>query len=75
MATWIEDAMKSLLGKITEWGTGVAGDAAKYVVDTTVGLTTAMPYSIIYISFLTIGLYFIAKNYDDIRRSRRREAG
>ena len=67
VATWIEDAMKSLLGKITEWGTGVAGDAAKYVVDTTVGLTTAMPYSIIYISFLTIGLYFIAKNYDDIR--------
>ena len=67
VAAWIEDAMKSLLAKITEWGTGVAGNAAKYVVDTTVGLTTAMPYSIIYISFLTIGLYFIAKNYDEIR--------
>ncbi len=67
VASWVEDAMKSLLEKITEWGTGAAGDAAKYVVDSTVGLTTAMPYSLIYISFLTIGLYFISKNYDDIR--------
>ena len=67
VAAWVEDSTRSLLTKITDWGTGVAGNAAKYVVDSTVGLATAMPYSIIYISFLTIGLYFIAKNYDEIR--------
>ena len=60
---WIRDAIDSLVKRMSEWGSSIA----ETVVTFSIGLAAAMPYSIIYISFLTIGLYFIAKEYDEIR--------
>ena len=60
---WIRDAVSSGLETVSKWGTSAAG----YVGSFALNLAAATPYSIIYISFLTIGLYFIAKNYDEIR--------
>ena len=60
---WINDAISTALQRLGDWGTGVATDLGSFLVS----LAAAMPYCIIYISFLTIGLYFIAKNYDEIR--------
>ena len=63
VADWIRNALTTLLERLSIWGTSIAQTVGTFVVN----LATAMPYSIIYISFLTIGLYFIAKNYDEIR--------
>ena len=63
VADWIRNALTTLLERLSVWGTGIAQDVGAFVVN----LATAMPYCIIYISFLTIGLYFIAKNYEEIR--------
>ncbi len=60
---WIRNAMSSAVERLSQWGTG----AAERLVTFSISLAASMPYCIIYISFLTIGLYFIAKNYDDIR--------
>ena len=60
---WMRGAMNNLIEKLSVWGSS----AAEYLVTFSINLATALPYSIIYISFLTIGLYFIAKNYDEIR--------
>ncbi len=63
VADWIRNALTTLLERLSVWGTSIAQTVGTFVVN----LATAMPYSIIYISFLTIGLYFISKNYDEIR--------
>ena len=63
VADWIRNALTTLLERLSIWGTGIAQTVGTFVVN----LATAMPYSIIYISFLTIGLYFIAKEYEEIR--------
>ena len=60
---WIRNAISSAVERLSEWGTG----AAERLVSFSISLAASMPYCIIYISFLTIGLYFIAKNYDEIR--------
>ena len=60
---WMRNAMSSAVERLSEWGTSIA----QYLVTFSISLATAMPYWIIYISFLAIGLYFIAKNYDEIR--------
>ena len=60
---WIRNAIRTALERMSEWGSGIA----QTLVAFSISLAAAMPYSIIYISFLTIGLYFIAKNYDEIR--------
>ena len=60
---WIRNAISNALEGLSTWGTGVA----ERLVTFSISLAASMPYCIIYISFLTIGLYFIAKNYDDIR--------
>ena len=60
---WIRNAMGSAVERLSQWGTG----AAERLVTFSISLAASMPYCIIYISFLTIGLYFIAKNYDEIR--------
>ena len=60
---WIRNALTTLLERLSIWGTSIAQTVGTFVVN----LATAMPYSIIYISFLTIGLYFIAKEYEEIR--------
>ena len=63
VADWIRNALTTLLERLSVWGTSIAQTVGTFVVN----LATAMPYSIIYISFLTIGLYFIAKEYEEIR--------
>ena len=60
---WIRNAVSGAVERLSEWGTG----AAERMVSFSISLAASMPYCVIYISFLTIGLYFIAKNYDDIR--------
>ena len=60
---WIRNAMSGAVERLSQWGTS----AAERLVTFSISLATAMPYCIIYISFLSIGLYFIAKNYDEIR--------
>ena len=60
---WIRNAISTAVERLSQWGTG----AAERLVTFSISLAASMPYCIIYISFLTIGLYFIAKNYDEIR--------
>ena len=60
---WIRKAISDATERLGELGTGIAGKLVSF----SIGLAAAMPYCIIYISFLTIGLYFISKNYEDIR--------
>ena len=60
---WVRNAVSSAVERLSEWGTG----AAERLVAFSISLAASMPYCLIYISFLTIGLYFIAKNYDEIR--------
>ena len=60
---WIQSSLGSVAERLSEWGTG----AAETLVTFSISLATSMPYCVIYISFLTMGLYFITKNYDDIR--------
>lgn len=60
---WLRGAVNNIVERLTVWG----GNAAEYLVTFSINLAAAMPYSIIYISFLTIGLYFISKNYAEIR--------
>ncbi|MCR5566586.1 MAG: sporulation integral membrane protein YtvI [Clostridiales bacterium] len=60
---WIRDAITDATERLRQWGTGFA----EQLVTFSISLATAMPYCIIYISFLTIGLYFISKNYEEIR--------
>ena len=60
---WIRDAITDATKKLGQWGTSVG----EKLVSFSISLAASMPYCIIYISFLTIGLYFISKNYDDIR--------
>ena len=61
--SWIRDAITDATKRLGQWGTSVG----EKLVSFSINLAASMPYCIIYISFLTIGLYFISKNYDDIR--------
>ncbi len=58
LVTSVNDAMADL----TAWGKKLAGQFLDLLVDTAVGV----PYVLIYINFLFMGLYFIAKDYDRI---------
>ena len=60
---WLRNAANNLLTRLGEWGTNAAG----YLVSFSVQLATSMPYGLIYTSFLVMGLYFVAQNYDEIR--------
>jgi len=60
---WIRSAITDATERLSQWGTGFA----EQLVTFSINLATSMPYCIIYISFLTIGLYFISKNYEEIR--------
>ena len=59
----IREAILQSTSQLADWGTDVVKQAGTSVIS----LATSLPYFIIYLSFLTIGLYFISKNYDDIR--------
>ena len=60
---WIRSAITDATEKLSQWGTGFA----EQLVSFSISLAASMPYCVIYISFLAIGLYFISKNYEDIR--------
>ena len=60
---WIRTAMNDAAANITQWGTSAAAAAVSY----SVALVASLPYSVIYLSFLAMGLFFIARNYDEIR--------
>ena len=60
---WLRKAIADATQRLSEWGTGFA----EQLVSFSISLAASMPYCIIYLSFLTIGLYFISKNYDEIR--------
>ena len=60
---WLRNARSQAMERLSEFGT----DVAEKMVNFSISLAASMPYVVIYISFLTIGLYFIAKDYDNIR--------
>jgi len=60
---WLRNAVNNMVNGLGEW----ASDAANNLVAFSVQLAASMPYVIIYISFLVMGLYFIANNYSEIR--------
>ena len=60
---WFRNAISQAMERLSQFGT----DMAENLVSFSINLAASMPYCIIYISFLTIGLYFISKNYDEIR--------
>ena len=60
---WFRNAISQAMERLSQFGT----DLAENLVSFSINLAASMPYCIIYISFLTIGLYFISKNYDEIR--------
>ena len=60
---WLRSATNNMVDHISHWGTEMAESLVTYSIN----LAASLPYCIIYISFLTIGLYFISKNYEEIR--------
>ena len=60
---WMRNSISLAMERVSVWGTGFA----EALVSFSINLAASMPYCVIYISFLTIGLYFISKNYDEIR--------
>lgn len=61
--TRLRSAIDDMVSKATAWGTDVAGRA----ISLAWGIATRLPMVLIYISFMAIGLYFIAKDYGEIR--------
>ena len=59
----IRGALNDALIRISYWGTEAAAD----VVSFTVSLISSLPYSVIYLSFLAMALYFITIQYKEIR--------
>ena len=59
----LEDAVSDALTRVSQFGT----DIAAQLVSFTVSVVTGLPYGIIYVSFLALGLYFITIHYSDIR--------
>ena len=60
---WLRTAVRNATERLSTWGT----DLAEQLVNFSINMAASMPYVVIYISFLTIGTYFISKNYDNIR--------
>ena len=60
---WIRQAVNDVINNLGNWGTRLAGS----VVSFSVSLATSLPYLVIYISFLAMAMFFISKDYDDIR--------
>ena len=59
----VRGALNDALIRISYWGTEAAAD----VVSFTVSLISSLPYSVIYLSFLAMALYFITIQYKEIR--------
>ncbi len=59
----ISKALSDMVESLRVWGLSASGAVASYLVN----LATGFPYFIIYTTFLAMALYFIARDYDDIR--------
>ena len=59
----VRRAMNSMVDQAATWGSQLATHAVSF----SVSLVAGIPYGMIYISFLAIGLYFIANQYEEIR--------
>ena len=60
----VRNAWKGTIENLTNWGTETA---VPYVTNRAVAIVTGLPYGIIYFSFLAMALFFITKDYPDIR--------
>ena len=60
---WLRGAVNNIIERMSVFGS----NAAEYMVTFSINLAASLPFCVIYISFLTIGLYFISKNYEEIR--------
>ena len=63
VANWLRQSFSNMTSSLSALGSSLA----EALVAFSVSLAASMPYALIYISFLTIGLYFITLNYDEIR--------
>lgn len=63
MVQWLRTSMNSLLSGLTQQLSGLA----KSGVGITVNMATGIPYALIYANFLIMGIYFVTKDYDNIR--------
>lgn len=61
--SWLRNAVNNMINRLGEWGS----EAAEQLVAFSVQLAASLPYYLIYTSFLVMGLYFISKNYSEIR--------
>ena len=59
----ISESMNNMLGELTDWGADVAKSIGTFIIT----LAGSLPYIVIYISFLAMALFFISRDYDDIR--------
>ena len=60
---WLRNAVNNMTTRLGEWGSS----AAEWLVAFSVSLAASMPFGIIYVSFVTMGVFFIARNYSEIR--------
>ena len=60
---WLRLAINGMLEKLTVWGSS----AAEQMVTFSVNLAASLPYALIYISFLSMGIFFVSRDYDEIR--------
>ena len=60
---FLRNSISNAIERLSEWST----EFAEQLVTFSINLAASMPYCILYLSFLTIGLYFISRNYDEIR--------
>ena len=60
---WFRNSMNTLVKEVTQWGATLASRALSFSVN----LAAALPYSLVYLSFVCMGLYFVSKDYANIR--------
>ena len=59
----VRSALNGIPGQFADWGKSLVG----YVGKASISLATGMPYGLIYTSFLAMALYFVTKDYPNIR--------
>lgn len=59
----LHNTMDDAMLRLSAWGSNVASDVVAFAVNT----VTSLPYSVIYISFLAMAVYFISIHYAEIR--------
>lgn len=60
---WLREAVNGTVSRLSAWGS----EAVAGILSFTVNTVTSLPYVAIYMSFLILAMFFITKNYPDIR--------